>query len=224
MKRKSLSLLLSGLLTVCLTGVGFASWLIVQGETKTYNTGTVVVETVSEKSITISAIWKDSKDTFNFTGLENANTGWLRSDTKTPADLDLTLVVTVLNMEFDADGIVEIGFTPSNTTKYENVTKDMKNDVDGNQSYLVAPTISNHTFDEDSASFTAANGDTPSSYVFEVPVAFTWGQYFGGVNPYTYYNADGRTYSSHGAEAKTALTDLHTQLDGMHFTVSIKTA
>ena len=34
MKRKSLATLLSGFLTVCLTGVGFASWLIVQGEEK----------------------------------------------------------------------------------------------------------------------------------------------------------------------------------------------
>ena len=59
MKKKSLAALLSGLLTVSLTGVGFASWIIVQGDTKQV-TGTVNVETISDKTTTITYDWANN--------------------------------------------------------------------------------------------------------------------------------------------------------------------
>lgn len=223
MKKKSLSLLLSGLLTVCLTGVGFASWIIVQGDTEEVETGEVVVEQVTEKNITIETSWKNSQNTFNFTGISGANSGWLRSDTETPERLSLTLVVTIKNAEYDADGKVAISFTASNPTNYTDVTTtDKRTTQDETQTYLIAPTITDHTIDTESANFTAAVGETPSSYTFELPITFQWGQFFGGQNPYTYYQ--GKDYASNVEEAKNALGDLYSKMDGMTFTVELVTA
>lgn len=216
MKRKSLSLLLSGLLTVCLTGVGFASWLIVQGEEKEATTGEVVVETVEDKKMSITTSWKDSKDTFNFTGIAGANTGWLRSDTTKPELLSLTLVVTVQNAAYDADQTIDIEFEASNPTNYTTVTTADKRDaIEGDQTYLIAPSISDHAIVESNIA-----GD--GSYTFELPITFQWGQFFEKKNPYTYYQ--GKDYSTNVNEAKTALGELYTLLDKMSFTITLTTA
>ena len=50
MKKKSLATLLSGFLTVALTGVGFASWLITGGAEKTSG-GNITVETVDDRRV-----------------------------------------------------------------------------------------------------------------------------------------------------------------------------
>lgn len=215
MKRKSLSLLLSGLLTVCLTGVGFASWLIVQGEEKEAQTGEVVVEKVEDKKMSITTSWKDSKDTFNFTGVAGANTGWLRSDTTKPELLSLTLVVTVQNAAYDADKTIDIEFEASNPTNYTTVTTADKRDADGDQTYLIAPSISDHAIVE-------TNIAEDGSYTFELPITFQWGNFFENKNPYNYYQ--GKDYSSNVTEAKTALGELYSLLDKMSFTITLTTA
>ena len=60
MKRKSLATLLSGFLTVALTGVGFASWLITGGETKTSNAGAVSAEKVEDQRVKITNLKVDN--------------------------------------------------------------------------------------------------------------------------------------------------------------------
>ena len=215
MKRKSLSLLLSGLLTVCLTGVGFASWLIVQGEKVEATTGEVVVETVEDKTMSITTSWKDSKNTFNFTGVAGANTGWLRSDTTEPERLSLTLVVTVQHAAYDADKTIDIEFEASNPTNYTTVTTADKRPADGDQTYLIAPSISDHAIVE-------TNIAEDGSYTFELPITFQWGEFFEKKNPYTYYQ--GKDYSTYVEDATEALEELYTLLDNMSFTITLTTA
>ena len=215
MKKKSLSLLLSGLLTVCLTGVGFASWLIVQGDTKDdLADGTVVVEEVEDVQITIDASWANG-NTFQFTAPSNANSGWLRSDTTAPEKLSLTLNVSITNASYEADQKVEISFTPSDNTKYTNVTKDLDPVTEGVQSYLVGPGTLDH-------SIVKNNIGSDDKYSFTATIAFTWGQFFGGMNPYSYYSD--KDFSTYKDEASDALTDMYTNLNGLTFKVVIKTA
>ena len=101
MKKKSLAALLSGLLTVSLTGVGFASWIIVSDASKTLaDVGSVTVEAVEDRRLSVDASITDGN--VKFGPKEAKSEGWLITTSTLTAQEDLTFTfsVTVSNSNY----------------------------------------------------------------------------------------------------------------------------
>lgn len=195
MKRKSMATLIGGLLSVCLIGVGFASWIIVQGDSEEVQ-GNVRVEEVVDKSVFIEAeLATDDDGYFNFTSPKSSNDtvpgfeegDWLRSDTTTKEKMSVVFDVTVTNPENEKDSAVSVNVAPdAKFTGIENFVS------------LVA----NENID--------LTGQT-GTYTTTLTVTFKWGTYFGGQNPYEFFNA-----KDAGAKVKdtAGFTSAHATVDG----------
>ena len=220
MKKKSLAALLSGFLTVCLTGVGFASWIIVQGDTESV-TGHVNVETVSTKEITLTTAWKNNNgsgsanesstvsgtnitafgdDCFSFgPKSETANYSWLKASSDTRGEiLTLELDVTINNAQLvnKTSGVNFVLSVNDNASSgYENA-KEAKyiNEVTA----VVKDT-------NETKYIPTATGDETAQETFTIVISTTWGDYFKkdstNLNPFVYYNSFAST------DAKRVATD-----------------
>ena len=211
MKRKSLAALLSGLLTVSLTGVGFASWLIVQNATDS-KTGTVSVEDVSVKQVVINFAWLDNNGdgtanstgdnilSFGYKGAENQN-GWFRNTDSTHESAPVLKFNLSASVKDDASATATAGVTIT------------VNEKSGGNGYATAKT---KNYISDVVVEAAPAGETTYTHCIKIK----WGSEFGTVNPYDYYNA--KTYSPDLAnEAKTKIEELNSLLNGVTFTLSL---
>ena len=183
MKRKSMATLIGGLLSVCLIGVGFASWIIVQDGQDSLQ-GTVHVETVSDNSVYIEASWVSGveKEQFNFTAPTAATTNttnWLVSTTTNAEKLEIDVKVKIINAT-KVDGDVKVTWDTSSLTAYEKYIKPVAT------SDISIPTA------DDNTNGTWGEEHGVRTYTTTITLAFTWGEYFGGNNnPYAFYNAKG---------------------------------
>lgn len=222
MKRKTLTLTLSILACLALIGVGFASWII-SANTSTNAKGNIIVDTVTDKSYVISAAsWKDGNSKISFGAPKEMNvTGaWLTNDsTDKTENLTVTYQLTVTYADTTpATGLVDSNkivatFGAPNDPKYNKAISD---------ELIIAPesTIITET----------------SAGVYEITVTYKWGKHFAnsadateGVNPYTYYNGNGRqandiigeTSTTYMQDAKTSLKTLEDIGANVEFTLTI---
>lgn len=223
MKRKTLTLTLSILACLALIGVGFASWII-SANTSTNAKGNIIVDTVTDKSYVISAAsWKDGNSKISFGAPKEMNvTGaWLTNDsTDKTENLTVTYQLTVTYAgTTPATGLVDSNkivatFGAPNDPKYNKAISD---------ELIIAPesTIITET----------------SAGVYEITVTYKWGKHFAnsadateGVNPYTYYNGNGRqandiigeTSTTYMQDAKTSLKTLEDIGANVEFTLTIE--
>lgn len=223
MKRKTLTLTLSILACLALIGVGFASWIISADATKNEK-GNIIVDTVKDKSYVISAAsWKDGNSKISFGAPKEMNlTGaWLTNDsTDKTENLTVTYQLTVTYADTTpATGLVNskkivATFGAPNDTNYKKAISD---------GLIIAPesTIITET----------------SAGVYEITVTYKWGKHFAnsaeateGVNPYTYYNGNGRqandiigeTSTTYMQDAKTSLKTLEDIGANVEFTLTIE--
>ena len=236
MKKKSLAALLSGFLTVCLTGVGFASWLITGGDTETYNDGSISVEAVSDKRTKIESVSvkAGSNSTIVFgpnDEAKNDTTSWLRADAATE-NLSFTLQFTVANAKrLSAINVEvkEIKAVSGDTITYYGA-EEGKYYAAYSAKYVAALPTPTVTLGDLS---TLADD---ASKTFECTVTFNWGEFFDqdgtpdtnvgdNLNPYAFFNQSGKTASTHGDAALAALAALTalTALNGATFGVIITT-
>lgn len=235
MKKKSLTMLLTGLLAVSLTGVGFASWIIVQGDEQ-YADGSVHVEEIENHVVTIDAKWADNDgdgtwlggtdpnnvddaddSQLSFGTTEQANAGWLRNTDGKVERKTLTLNYSISNFSY-ASSVTAVLEVTGNTAGYKNAVdaKYIKGvSIDSN---LVDTT----DFKSDEVSLTDSGTLT---------VSFAWGETFGNENPYDYYNdattapltdkvpTTDTTYASH---AQTNIGNMFTYLSGVTFKLTLK--
>ena len=222
MKRKTLTLTLSILACLALIGVGFASWII-SANTSTNAEGNIIVDTVRDKSYVISAAsWKDGNSKISFGAPKEMNvTGaWLTNDsTDKTENLTVTYQLTVTYADTTpATGLVDskkiaATFGAPNDPNYKKAISD---------ELIIAPesTIITET----------------SAGVYEITVTYKWGKHFAnsagaeeGVNPYTYYNGNGRqatdkigeTSTTYMQDAKTSLKTLENIGANVEFTLTI---
>ena len=201
MKRKSMATLIGGLLSVCLIGVGFASWIIVQDGQDSLQ-GTVHVETVSDNSVYIEASWATGVEVeqFNFTAPETATTdttGWLVSTTTNAEKLEVNVNVKIINAT-KVDGAVQVSWDTSSLTAYEKYIKPVAT------SNISIPAVGEGTG-------TWGDEHGVKTYTTTITLAFEWGTYFGGDNPYDFYNAKGaRAFVKDTA----GFTSAHATVDG----------
>lgn len=200
MKSKSIVILSSVLGIAALVGAGFSAWVITQGAQATAN-GTITVDTVTDNSITITPTWVDSKNTIIFGGLATHPTGaWLKNSGNVE-NLTCTLRLVVAN--YAAVDNFTLSIAASDSAKYQSaVTANLVGAL---------PTLG----DKKDALTTGAG-------TIDVPVVFTWGSAFGNVNPETYYSTSPHNdYATYHTEASNNLTALHTDLDGVTFTITV---
>lgn len=214
MKRKTLTLTLSILACLALIGVGFASWII-SANTSTKAEGSFIVDTVSDKSYTVTGDWKDKKSEIIFSAPTGDTTnGWLTNDSAKKENLTVTYQITVkYGDETKATGIANKITALVTAPENANYTAAV------NGKLIIAPT--NATVEE--------TGE--GTGVYNITVTYQWGEHFANAeginqNPYVYYNAkqpsdvliEGTTYLE---DAKSSLKTLAAIESGVKFTLTI---
>lgn len=198
MKRKTLTLTLSILACLALIGVGFASWIISAEVSATPVEGSFIVDTVTDKSYKVEGAWlnSQSKITFGAPDTMNAENPWLTNDSEGKTEnLTVTYQLTVTyGDEKPATGIANKITALVTAPENANYTAAV------NGKLIIAPT--NATVEEASE----GNGK------YNITVTYQWGEHFGKVNPYTYYNLKNATDKLNGSET-TYMQDAKTSLD-----------
>ena len=233
MKLKKKSGLISAVIALScasLVSVGFASWVISQGDTKSV-TGTIYVDEVSTQAHTITATWvasdslsaaESSAPVVSYGPKDHNSTGWLKNNDGTVEALTFYLKINVANIANDADYISCLGLT---------MTADA--------GYATAATA-NLVGSLPALGATAGNGvgtivkgtgaaGTSGSWEAVYTISFKWGSVFNYQNPEDYYSdksataeiTSGVTYAQH---AQTNLQALNDDLSGVTFTLAITAA
>ncbi len=193
-KRKLITMALSFLLTIGMVSAGFAAWVI-SAPTVKEATGTVSVDTVTDKRIKLTVI-EDAEGklpvVFGAKIEGTDSNGWLSltDDAKTE------------------DLVSEFSFTIDNQQDLWNAGVKKINiafalNTDELSSYVTDNYITLPTFDEPAVSVNnnlTANGESNNKYftinlenssekiTVTVKYTFGWGQKFGSVNPYEYFS------------------------------------
>lgn len=199
MKRKTLTMILCLLTVLSVVGVGFASWIITDGDDAT-ETGNIIVDTVSDQRLELVVTQPTEMD-INFTGPATPdNDGkWLKSDNPSAtANLEVTFECKVTkkdgssfadktDIKLDAD-FVEPALTQGDQaadTAYGAAKKAncfaLANGEIGGKNYTNGLYVSD-----------LALADEGKSIKFTVTVKYVWGSIFGDENPFDFYN-DGKT-------------------------------
>lgn len=213
MKRKTLTLTLSILACLALIGVGFASWII-SADTSATAQGSFIVDTVTDKSYKVEGVWlgNQSKITFGApTTMNNTEKTWLTNDsTDKKENLTVTYQLTVTyGNTTPATGIANKITAVVTAPENENYTAAV------NGKLIIAPT--NATVEE--------TGE--GTGVYNITVTYQWGEHFGKVNPYTYYNEKTATdtltdsTTTYMQDAKTSLDTLSKIEETVKFTLNI---
>ena len=173
MKKKTLGLIIAGVAAASMIGTGFAAWVITASATETAN-GQFVVDTVSEKTVTITPSFASNEATIRFLAPSTgASTGWLTNNNAATQNLAVTLNVAYGFNE----GTTAADFKVKYDIDYSSVQAAI------NAGYITAPTLTLN-----GAAYTDATVQALSGASEALVITFGWGDAFGGVNPYTFYN------------------------------------
>lgn len=213
MKRKTLTLTLSILACLALIGVGFASWII-SADAADKAEGSFIVDTVTDKSYTVEGSWLDNQSKITFGApatMNNTSDTWLTNDSKDKKEnLTVTYQLTVTYVNGSkATGIA------NKITAVVTAPESASYTAAVNGKLIIAPT--NATVEE--------TGE--GTGVYNITVTYQWGEHFGKVNPYTYYNAKTATdtltdsTTTYMQDAKTSLDTLSKIEETVKFTLNI---
>lgn len=220
MKKKLFIPLIAALLTIGLTSVGFAAWVITGADTATTNEGTqFTAHEVRDARIKFTATFTDKA--VNFAAPANHGAAnWLQFDGNATEDLNATMKITITNWA-DVKGRTITFEVPAPTTT-----------VTGLETYVNFPTARTITITPDNAEDPKAwtvNGLASGSYTVNasgaeltVPFEFTWGSAFGNTstNPFTYYNGISNPTPDQITAAKTALEKIY-ELNEQSFKITV---
>lgn len=215
MKRKTLTLTLSILACLALIGVGFASWII-SANTSTTAQGSFIVDTVADKTYVVSGEWLENKSSiiFGAPATMNAKNPWLTNNSEGKTE---NLIVTYQLTVTYGDGKKATGIA-NKITALVTAPENANYTAAVNGKLIIAPT--NATVVE------APEGNGK----YNITVTYQWGEHFGNVNPYKYYNAKTATDKLSGTEttymqdAKTSLETLSKIEASVVFTLNINVA
>ena len=209
-----------------LVSVGFASWVISQGDSKTEQ-GQILVDTV-ENNIHLLTVEVDGSDAIAFkcNTPETAPTyNWLDETTTTYEALSASFTVSVDKINDASAAAAKAKFTAVLETG-KMVGDEWVPDT-ASTGYLAAATAK-YVIELPDASVEVG---TLESKVWTTTVSFEldWGDHFDGDNPYIYYNAhkstdkiEGATPEiTYGADAEASLAELHTLLNGVQYRLTL---
>ena len=200
--RKAIVVVMSVFLTISLTAVGFASWLISNNASKE-GTGNVNASNVSDAILGVEIDNATNLGTINFGPLKDDGFGNIRYNEKEPEDIEsLTIEVsgkinkfaTLKQMEIKIkvpDSVIKAagyGLKADSTTVYE-AKADLPKYITlpagaaDNNGNLIDPSKTVVYQATDSGVFKAGEGDTA---IFKFNVTFGWGELFQNANPGKY--------------------------------------
>lgn len=214
MKRKTLTLTLSILACLALIGVGFASWIISAEVSATPAEGSFIVDTVTDRSYKVEGAWLSNQSNITFgapTTMNNTSDTWLTNDSK---DKKENLTVTYQLTVTYGNGSKATGIA-NKITAVVTAPESASYTAAVNGKLIIAPT--NATVEE--------TGE--GTGVYNITVTYQWGEHFGKVNPYTYYNAKTATdtltdsTTTYMQDAKTSLDTLSKIEETVKFTLNI---
>ena len=188
MKRKTLTLVLCLLTVMSLVGVGFASWVISADTTKNVS-GNIVVDTVADQRLVITV--NTESQNIVFAGKEKdyafPSKAWLTlgGDDKTET-LSVTYACSVTykdsTIPFEVSKIEEkniVGITvgaefaaTGTTEAYETAITAGCFEEPNQEAVITGLTLSNDK----------------TTLTFNVTITYSWGDAFGNLNPFKYYN------------------------------------
>jgi hypothetical protein len=221
---------------VSLVSVGFASWIISGGDTANVE-GNIQADQATDKRFLIQLHddYKTADSKVKFVNnivygpkTETTTYTWLTYDGSLTENLSATAKFWVANIE---DGTAQDS-TNKNILKKgtESIVKmyalsidsdhtaAFNKEVDSKRLFGALPTPELTV----NRSVTKSDfGDSLTYYEVTATVTFTWGAYFGGNNPYKYFNNQAYT-TELGTTAKTVL-DFVYALNGAKYTTTIKT-
>lgn len=232
MKKKLTITIASILSVIVIIGVGFAAWVITNPNAEDTADGSISVETVTDKSYTLTAAIEGDKNIV-FGKPANATTEgkWFTFDSSTNNEkLEATLTLTVKYNGTIAD-VGEITLTMATLNGGSPDTNFASSVGDG---YIVNPSVykGNTNLGElkvnDSESKITLNGSDFSDNTetkeatLTLTIKFGWGDHFKveqtNVNPFDFYNA--KTYTDGHNDAVTVLTEL-AKLNGVSYKVTV---
>lgn len=238
MKKKLTITIASILSVIVIIGVGFAAWVITNPNVKDEANGTISVETVTDKSYTLTATNPAETISFGAPATMNIANAWLKADKDANTE-NLTATLTLTLKYMNIADVGEITFKME-TLKGSDADKTFAELVTGG--YIVNPTISykgnaetytdiaaeadktvfdgltipEGAFKETTAPTESAMGEATAT----IKITFGWGFAFGNTNPYTFYNGEGHSYGNDYSTAKTALKAIE-GLTGVSYKVTV---
>lgn len=195
-RTKTIAAICTSLAAVSLTGVGFATWLII-GTTNDKPTGNVSIQVADieddEVLITEASV---TDGTICFGPAVGDTTGPITANGADTEDLSITFTFTVTCPTASVFGNVTAkmeldGTSPANTAFETAISSN----------YINAPDIYSTT--DVAVAFLLPTAEADGSYKFTVNRSFTWGSEFGGQNPSVYAN------DSNLSQVRSALETLH---------------
>lgn len=210
-----------------LVSVGFASWVISQGDEEVIN-GNIIVDTVTTEKHEIT-VTPASGTSINFTKPQSVDPApaynWLDETTTTYEALSASFTVSVDKINDASAAAAKAKFTAVLETG-KMVGDEWVPDT-ASTGYLAAATAK-YVIELPDASVEVG---TLESKVWTTTVSFEldWGDHFDGDNPYIYYNAhkstdkiEGATPEiTYGADAEASLAELHTLLNGVQYRLTL---
>ena len=209
MKKRTLGLIIAGVAAASMIGTGFAAWVITANAQKTQE-GQFKVDTVTQKTVTITPTFAEGEGTINFLAPAGATAGWLTNDGLNGTEK----LSTVLNIAYGFEGdATAADFKVTYTIDYT----DVNDAITAN--YITAPVLK-----VNDAAYTAGTAQTLSGASETLTIEFGWGSAFEkdsvNVNPYDYYLAKENTEANRN-DAKTKLSGLQSTVDSASFTITI---
>lgn len=221
--RKAIVAVVSVFLTISLTAVGFASWLI-SNDASTNGTGNVKASNVSDAILGVTINNATNLGTINFGPLASDKTGNIRYDEKEPADIE-SLEITVSGSIDKYKTLDKMFITvkcPDSVLRAAGYTWDDEGErtyvYDKTKAYIALPACAVDTNGKvlplpdgkgNTAALEFANGNEiftgtdENKKSFSTAISFGWGALFEGNNPGRYL--DGEDSLTLSDENKTAL-------------------
>lgn len=241
MKSKLAITVASILSVLTLVGVGFAAWVISNPSVSANKDGTITAETVSDKSYTLEAKIDGGEIVFGAPAKMEAKNAWLTASTGTQKeDLSATLTLTLKYKDWNYvplnfsvtmkskkggvdDNTVFTGLVPTYITNPKiSYSKDAKTNTAEVAMNGAATEISREAFSQNASNPDGESDEKTATLV--ITITFGWGDHFKvdtkNVNPYVFYNQEGKTYEANHADANTALTAI-SGLKDVSYTVTI---
>ena len=237
MKKKLTITIASILSVIVIIGVGFAAWVITNPKVEDTADGSISVETVTDKSYTLTAAISNGAISFGAPKNMDTANAWLKAEGGNSENLEATLTLT-LNYNNLADvGVITFKMETLKGSDSDSTFADL---VGGN--YIVNPTISYKATNAETYTAiteaektvftgltvpkeafketTAPSGSAMGVATATIKITFDWGSKFGNTNPYTYFNGEGHSYKNDYITAKAALTEL-AKLNGVSYKVTV---
>lgn len=210
MKRKLFIPLIAALLTVCLTSVGFAAWVITGTTTDDAN-GDFTVYTVEDQRYGFTATVTNGTVVW---GKDATAQSWLQTKGE-HANEHLKIAVVLAAETGEEDHYGKTVLYSVTTAVTDNTAKAWKAASDAN--YVAAPTDKSYKVtysasgvptavtDGSGGALTADKDYVISDSNVTIYVEFDWGTFTGGNNPYAYFNTNftdaGKVWEGNGGHA-----------------------